>query len=161
MKFNPLYGLVGGCLVGALALLPLMAKADMLQANQTAVTAVPTQLAEATPQGMSQALPPLLAALEDLDLTADQEAQLSTIRRETRTQLEAVVQPEQRQQFKTMLQQGGSFRQAVNAMNLTPDQKQQVRSIFQSARQQGAMVLTTAQRQELRQLIQQRLDRAL
>lgn len=161
MRFNPLYGLVGGCLVGTLAFLPLMAKADMFQANHTAAHAAPTQLAEATPQAMSQALPSLIAALDQLNLTADQEAQLSAIRRETRTQLEAVVQPEQRQQFKTTLQQGGSFRQAVNAMNLTPDQKQQLKSIFQSARQQGATVLTTAQRQELRQLIQQRLDRAL
>ncbi len=159
MKFNPLYGLVGGCLVGALALTPFMAKADMFQANLTAAHAVATQLAEATPQDHS--LPPFLTALDELNLTADQEAQLSTLRRETRTQLEAVIQPEQRQQFKTTLQQGGSFRQAVNAMNLTLNQKQQVRSIFQSARQEGAAVLTPAQRQELRQLIQERFDRAL
>lgn len=155
MKFNPLYGLVGGCLVGALALLPLIAKADMTQANETQ-----PHLAQAASRNLDESMP-LLAALDQLNLTADQEAQLTTLRRETRTQLEAVIQPEQRQQFKTTWQQGNSFRQAVAAMNLTTEQKQQVRSIVQSAREQGATVLTDSQRQTLRQLIQERLDRAL
>lgn len=138
MKFNPLILLAGGCLVGVLTLMPFIAQADSMTA-----------------------LMPIPEAIEELNLTTDQEAQLTAIRRDTRSQLEAAVSAAQRQQFKTTLQQGGSFRQAVTAMNLTPDQRQQVRSIFQSARQQGATVLTPAQKQQLRQMMLSHLNEEL
>jgi Spy/CpxP family protein refolding chaperone len=138
MKFNPIVIFVSGCLVGALTLLPFGAQAE--------------------PQSPIMPLP---AVLEQLNLTADQEAQLSTIRQTTRSQLEAVVSSEQREQFKTSWQQGNSLRQAIAAMNLSPEQQQQVRSIFQASRQQAAQVLNSEQKQQLRQIILSRLDQVL
>lgn len=125
-----------GCLVGALTLLPFAAQAD-----------APTAL-------------PFPAAIEQLNLTDDQSAQLAALRQNTRSQLEAVVSPEQRQRFQTTWQQE-DIRSAIAAMNLTPDQRQQVRSILQTSRQQAAQVLTAEQKQELRQLIRAHLDQML
>lgn len=157
MQFKPLLKsslkpalITSGCVAGLLALTltlaPRIAQAD-----------APTPLSS----GPVLASAPIVEALDQLNLTADQEAQLTALRHDTRSQLQAIVQPNQRQQFKTTWQQGQSFQESVAAMNLTPEQRQQIKAIFQSSRQQAKAVLTEPQRQQLKQLLQERLDEAL
>jgi Spy/CpxP family protein refolding chaperone len=98
------------------------------------------------------------AALERLNLTPDQEGELAQIRQNTRTQIETLLTLDQREQFKTTMQEGGTFREAVAAMNLSADQQTQLRSVFRSARQQARDVLTPEQQQEIRELIQDRRE---
>jgi periplasmic protein CpxP/Spy len=98
------------------------------------------------------------AVLESLDLTPDQEEQLAQIRQNTRTQLETLLTPEQREQLKTTMQAGGTFRDALAAMNLSDDQHTQLRSVFRSAHQQARDVFTPEQQQEIRELIQDRRE---
>jgi periplasmic protein CpxP/Spy len=131
MKFKPLkLVLVGGILGGALMLLPNLGNA---QENRQ------------------------FPVLEQLDLTTDQETQLSTIRRNTRSQLERIVNAEQQEIFKTKMTQGATLRESIAAMNLSEDQRTQVRATLQSARQEVATVLTPDQRQVIRSVIQERL----
>jgi periplasmic protein CpxP/Spy len=129
MKVNAIkIMLVGGILGGALMLLPNLSKA---QETRT------------------------FPVLEQIDLTQDQETQLSTIRRNTRTQLESIVSAEQQEIFKTKMSQGATFRDSIAAMNLSEDQRTQVRSTLKSARQEAATVLTADQRQLLRSVLQE------
>ena len=103
---------------------------------------------------------PLQQAFDRLNLTPAQQTQFSSLRRETRAQMQSILQPAQRQQFLASWQQGSSFRDSVAAMNLTDGQRQQMRELFQSTRAQARTLLTDSQRQELRELIQKRLDQA-
>jgi periplasmic protein CpxP/Spy len=131
MKFNPLkLVLIGSLLSGALLLLPKLSQA---QENRQ------------------------FPVLEQLDLTTDQETQLSTIRRNTRSQLERIVSAEQQEIFKTKMTQGATLRESIAAMNLSADQRTQVRETLQAARQEAATVLTADQRQVIRAVIQERL----
>ncbi|MFM7427469.1 MAG: Spy/CpxP family protein refolding chaperone [Elainella sp.] len=146
MRFKPLIlvpVLAGSCLVvmiGLTTFLPSTAQADAIRAAVMAEY-------------------PLADALERLDLTPTQSAQISQIRRSAQSELQTIVRPDQRQQFKQTWQQS-SFQEAVAAMNLTADQRQQIRAVFQDSREQAKAVLTEGQRQELRQLLQERLDAA-
>ncbi|MCU0565762.1 MAG: Spy/CpxP family protein refolding chaperone [Oculatellaceae cyanobacterium Prado106] len=101
---------------------------------------------------------PVMAAIEQLNLTADQESQLVRIRQNTRAQLESILSESQRQSFKTTLEQGGSFRSAVAAMNLTEEQRTQLRTVFQSVRTEASTILTTEQRQQIRDWVLARLS---
>jgi periplasmic protein CpxP/Spy len=131
MKFNPFkVTLIAGILGGALILLPNFSNAQE---------------------------PRTFPALEQLDLNPDQETQLSTIRRNTRTQLEQIVNAEQQEIFKTKMSQGSTLREAIAAMNLSEDQRTQVRTILQSSRQEASAVLTPEQRQTIRATLQERL----
>jgi Spy/CpxP family protein refolding chaperone len=97
-------------------------------------------------------------ALEQLNLTEAQEDQLVQIRQETRAQLESLLSEEQRNQFKSTMEAGGSLREAIAAMNLSETQQTELRSIFSSARQEAAAVLTDDQRQQVREFIRVRLQ---
>jgi len=88
---------------------------------------------------------------EQLNLTTQQEASLSQIRVQSLAQLERILSPEQRDQFKAALLQGKDLRGAIAAMNLTPDQQNQLRQTIQSIRTQIDSTLTPGQKQQLRQ----------
>ncbi len=154
MKFNPLFVLVGGCIAGILAVTPLLAQTQMAQANAAGSSIQTAEAPKSDHRGLRQ-------AFEQLNLTPEQQSQFDSLRRDSRSQVEAILQPEQRQQFITTWQQGGGFRDAIAAMNLTDTQRQQMREMFQSKRSQARALLTDPQRQDLRQLLQDRLDHAL
>ena len=96
------------------------------------------------------------ATFEQLDLTEDQQAQMATIRSNARSQIEAILTDEQRQQAEAALQaDDGNLRQALRAANLTDEQQQQIRLIMESSRDAAFEVLTPEQQQQLEQMRQQ------
>ncbi|MDX2211919.1 MAG: Spy/CpxP family protein refolding chaperone [Oculatellaceae cyanobacterium bins.114] len=96
--------------------------------------------------------------LEELNLTPEQQTQLNQIRQNTRSELEALLTEDQRAQFRSTLESGNGFREAIAAMNLSSEQQTQLRAIFQSAREQAATVLTDEQRQQVQELVRSRLQ---
>ncbi len=107
----------------------------------------------------------------NLNLTEAQKAQLKQIREATRSQLEAILTPEQKAQLETAKQQrqqsqpgqqgqrGQKPRGMWAALNLTADQKTRIKAIRQDAKQKMDAVLTAEQRQQLEQRRQQRLQK--
>jgi len=125
MKFNLKMFLVGGILGGTMTLMPALTQAQ----------ATGRQL-------------PKLPALEQLNLTTDQEAKLAQIRQATRAELVDLLTTEQQETFKTKMSQGSTFREAIAAMNPSEEQRSQIRHTFQSARQSVSEVLISEQRQQ-------------
>ncbi|MBW4690509.1 MAG: hypothetical protein KME27_01945 [Lyngbya sp. HA4199-MV5] len=104
----------------------------------------------------------------NLNLTDEQKAQLKQIRESTRSQIDAVLTPEQKAQLaaaKQQRQEGQPGQRAKKArgvwasLNLTADQKTKIQAIRQDAKQQMDTVLTPEQRQQLEQARQQRQQR--
>ena len=93
----------------------------------------------------------------NLNLTADQKAQLKQIHESTRSQIDAVLTPEQKAQLaaaKQQRQQGQSGQKPRGvwaSLNLTADQKAKIQAIRQDAKQKMDAVLTADQRQQLEQ----------
>lgn len=98
----------------------------------------------------------------NLNLTADQKAQLKQIRESTRSQIDAVLTPEQKAQLASAKQQRQQGQQGQKprgmwaSLNLTADQKAQIQAIRQDSKQKMDAVLTPEQRQQLEQARQQR-----
>lgn len=86
-----------------------------------------------------------------LELTQQQRTQMEQIHRNTRSQMEAILTPEQKQQFQAALEQRRGMRGAIAAMNLSPEQQTQLRNIMQSARTQKDAILTSEQKQQLQE----------
>lgn len=93
---------------------------------------------------------------EQLGLTQAQRDKMAEIRRNTRTQLQAVFTPEQRQQLEAARENRQRRREALVSLNLTPAQKTRLQQIRQSAKAQFDAVLTPEQRQKLQQMRQER-----
>ena len=129
-----------------------------------ALTVTTTELA-ALAQPVSKS--PLLLAqtqeppkrLDRLELTQEQKDKIASIRSSTRSQIEAILTPEQREKLKAAMQDRQPRRQAFASLNLTPEQKTQMRQIRQSAKSQFEAVLTPEQRQKLQQNRQLRHQR--
>jgi periplasmic protein CpxP/Spy len=102
--------------------------------------------------------PAVREAMSALNLTDAQKEQLAGIRAETRSQMAAILAPEQQQALQNAIAQGQPLREAIQAINLTPEQKQQMRSIFQSTRGQVSDILTDEQRQQLHQQLNSRRE---
>ncbi|MBE9129141.1 MULTISPECIES: Spy/CpxP family protein refolding chaperone [unclassified Coleofasciculus] len=100
-----------------------------------------------------RAQPPFM---EELNLTAEQKAQLEQIRESTDSQIEQILSPEQQQQFQTIRTERQRVRGAREALNLSDEQRDQMREIHQSAREQMQNVLTEEQRQQMREAMQSR-----
>jgi periplasmic protein CpxP/Spy len=97
-----------------------------------------------------------LPILSGIELTQQQEDQLAQARRQVRSEIEAIVSPEQKNRFKTALERGDGLRAAIAAMNLSSDQKVQVRQVLQASRSTFSSILTAEQRQQLRQNVRSR-----
>lgn len=91
-----------------------------------------------------------------LELTQQQRTQMEQIHRNTRSQMEAMLTPEQKQRFQAALEQRQGMRGAIAAMNLSPEQQTQLRNIMQSARTQKDAILTSQQKQQLQEWRSQR-----
>jgi protein CpxP len=97
----------------------------------------------------AQAFPP--QAVEALDLTPEQQAELETLWDNTRSQVEAVLTPQQQSQLQTSLETGTPHRQAFRELDLSDEQRQAVREIMADSRETGQAILTPEQQQQLRQ----------
>jgi periplasmic protein CpxP/Spy len=87
-----------------------------------------------------------------LGLSQEQKAKVAQIRQNTRSQIEAVLTPQQREQLKTAMQDSRqNKRQVFSTLNLTPEQRTQMRQIRQSAKSQFEAVLTPEQRQQMQE----------
>ena len=96
-----------------------------------------------------------------LDLTQEQRDKIAQIRRETRSQIDALLTPEQQEQLKALRQnnrqqQREAFRAAREAVNLSDTQIAQMREIRKSARAEIQAILTPQQQEQLRQNMQER-----
>lgn len=132
-----------------------------------AIAGITTSLIIAAHPAMAQAQAPtptigsteqLSQVLEELNLTPEQQTQMNQIRDNTRSQLEVLLTPEQREQFRASFQSGNGFQEAIAAINLSPEQQTQLRSLLQSTRQEVFSVLTEEQQQQVRELIRSRLE---
>ena len=85
---------------------------------------------------------------EQLDLTEAQSSQIEAIRTETRSQMEAVLTPEQRE----TLADSDSLKAGLRALDLTDEQRDQIRSLKEDSREQIGAVLTDEQRQQLSEM---------
>ncbi|MEO1388204.1 MAG: hypothetical protein AAFV85_12640 [Cyanobacteria bacterium J06634_6] len=105
------------------------------------------------PSSAHAQLPVAQTILEDLDLSENQQQQLSSLRQSTRSQVQSVLTPEQQSYAQAIILEGADFRESVEKMNITSQQREDLRSIFQSAREDLQTILTPEQRSLLRQTI--------
>jgi Spy/CpxP family protein refolding chaperone len=103
---------------------------------------------------------------DKLGLSDQQKAQLEQIRKDTHTQIQAVLTPDQQAQIKTLMQnRQGQNHQAGQAhqgrqnlwasLNLTDAQKAKIKAIRDAQKSSMQAVLTPAQQQQLQQMRQQ------
>jgi Spy/CpxP family protein refolding chaperone len=86
-----------------------------------------------------------------LDLTAEQKTKMQQLQASTRTQIEGVLTPEQRQKFQQIYNQRQANKSDRQALNLTTGQRTQLQAIRQANRTQFQALLTPAQQAQFRQ----------
>lgn len=92
-------------------------------------------------------VPPLHLADAPAAISKDLITQLET---EILPQLESIFTPEQREQFKTSVSNGTSFRKAFKSLMLTPEQKTQLKTLLKSVSKKDAFAsLTPEQKKQL------------
>ncbi|WP_310486551.1 Spy/CpxP family protein refolding chaperone [Chamaesiphon sp. VAR_69_metabat_338] len=91
--------------------------------------------------------------IDDLKLTPAQQAKIAQLRVATRSQIEALMTPAQRQQLSQLQAQHQARRQAgeMGMMNLSTDQKAKIKAIRESNRSQLNALLTPTQQAQLTQ----------
>lgn len=92
---------------------------------------------------------------DKLNLTADQSSKIEAIRTDTRSQIQAVLTPEQQ----TAVEGSGNHREAWRQLNLSDAQRSQMQAIREASKIKIDAVLTAEQRQQLAQMHQNRGDR--
>ncbi len=88
---------------------------------------------------------------EQLDLTAEQKTKMEQLQQSTRSQIEAILTPEQRQKFQQFASERQSNTGDRSALNLTAEQKIQLQTIRQQQMAQFRAVLTPEQQAQLQQ----------
>jgi periplasmic protein CpxP/Spy len=93
---------------------------------------------------------------ERLNLTQEQRTQIQAIKQETRSQIEGILTPEQRQQAQTAWNNNGGDKpkNGLRNLNLSDEQRTQVREIMRSSKEKMEGVLTDEQKEQLRQMKQ-------
>lgn len=97
-------------------------------------------------------------ALAGIELTQQQQAQMTQLRQQTLTQVQSILTPQQQEQLKTVMAQRQNLQSAIAALNLTPQQKDQLRQVLMAARTQASSILTPEQQQQLRRNIRARIQ---
>jgi Spy/CpxP family protein refolding chaperone len=92
-----------------------------------------------------------MGRLDKLNLTAEQKTKLEQLRANTRTQMDAVFTPEQRQQAKLRQEKRQEMGGKWKSLNLTADQKAKLKEIRQSSKSQFEAILTPEQQQQAKQ----------
>lgn len=143
MKLKNLY-LIAGAIALSLSATPFIVNAQ--QISQT-----PTQVK-----------PAHNGPFERLGLTDAQKTQIKEIRRNSRTQMDAILTPEQKQQLEAAKQarqgqprqargQGERPKKGWASLNLTEDQKTKMRGIRESEKNQIQAILTPEQQQKFKE----------
>jgi periplasmic protein CpxP/Spy len=86
-----------------------------------------------------------MARFDKLNLTAEQKTKLEQLRANTRTQIDVVFTPEQRQQAKLRQEQHREMGAKWQSLNLTADQKAKLKEIRRSSKTQFEAILTPEQ----------------
>lgn len=89
--------------------------------------------------------------MDNLNLSAEQKTKIEQLKTNTRTQIEAVLTPEQRQKFTAMKNDRSNMRDGWESLNLTADQKSKIQAIRQNNRQQLQAILTPAQQSQIKE----------
>ncbi len=132
-------------------------KITSIFAGLLALTAIATPaIVHAQPADLSGPIPQQM--FSGLNLSEAQKTQLKQIGQSIRSQIQAVLTPQQQEQMKQVRAQREKLRETVTSLNLTTEQKTKIREIMQSARQQMEGVLTPEQQAQLRQQIQSRMQ---
>jgi Spy/CpxP family protein refolding chaperone len=135
-----------------LKLMPMLAGAIALT-----LTSAPLVVKAESPSAITVAQAQKPEKWQNLNLTPEQRTRMAEIRSQTRSQIEAVLTPQQREQLKATMQESRQKRREAFAnLNLTPEQKAQMRQIKQSAKSQFEAVLTPEQQQQLQQFRENR-----
>ncbi|MEO0539703.1 MAG: hypothetical protein AAFZ80_02435 [Cyanobacteria bacterium P01_A01_bin.105] len=92
----------------------------------------------------------------ELNLTADQRAQLDILRTNNRAQLESVLTDAQAATVISAIEDGGNIRQVMRSLNLSNSQRSELRSLFESSREATQEILTEAQQEQLQAMQQTR-----
>jgi periplasmic protein CpxP/Spy len=93
----------------------------------------------------------LMARLDKLNLTAEQQTKLEQLRATARTQIATVLTPEQRQQAKLRQEQYREMGSKLQTLNLTAEQKTKLQEIRRSSKAQFEAILTPEQQQQAKQ----------
>ncbi|MEO1590405.1 MAG: hypothetical protein AAFU71_03820 [Cyanobacteria bacterium J06632_22] len=88
-------------------------------------------------------------AVEALNLTEQQQAELDSLRAETRSQIEAILTDEQRAAVQSSLDAGEPMRQALRSLDLTEQQRSDIRTVAEGSREAGRDILTPEQQAQL------------
>jgi Spy/CpxP family protein refolding chaperone len=89
--------------------------------------------------------------LDDLNLTPEQKTKVEALRAATKTQMDAVFTPAQRQQLDQMQAQRQARPAGEKGMNLTADQKAKLKAIREANQEQFKAILTPAQQAQMAQ----------
>lgn len=136
MKIKTL-SLVVGAIALSLTLAPLAVKAER-------TTSSPLVVAQAVREK---------GPFQKLQLTDSQQEQIQEIRRTTRTEIDKVLNDQQREQLKTAMQnRQGGWRRAFASLNLSQDQKNQIRQLMRSQKSKIEAVLTDEQKAQLQKM---------
>jgi Spy/CpxP family protein refolding chaperone len=106
-------------------------------------------LAQTTPAPVDPAQ--IFAVLEDLNLSPEQKTQLQQLAQSTRSQIEAILTPEQLDLLRSKMAEGQRLREVLPQLELTLEQRRQVLPITQSARAQVNSILTPEQQEQIQQ----------
>jgi periplasmic protein CpxP/Spy len=105
--------------------------------------------AVAEPTHLAQLFP----ALSTVQLTSEQQTQLTTMSQQALPNIQKLLTPDQQAQFQTALSQGQSVRGAVQSLHLSISQRVQIMNQLRPLRSQIEAILTPEQRQQIQQNI--------
>jgi len=91
-----------------------------------------------------------LLSLQRIEPTEQQQELLKQLETNILPQVESILNPEQRERFKTAISDGTSFRKAFKSLSLTSEQKAELGKVFKSLPKKDIFTsLTPAQKQQL------------
>ncbi|MEB3180730.1 MAG: Spy/CpxP family protein refolding chaperone [Nostocaceae cyanobacterium] len=142
--------------ISKVKLFPLLAGAVSLAVS---AAIVPVVLAQTPNPDMPPGPPPEGPGFHKhnwLNLTAEQEQQMQSIRQAEREQMDSIFTAEQKARLETARANRENPRQVFESLNITDDQKARMRQVHEATRQQIDAILTAEQRQLMQQHMQQR-----
>ncbi|ALF53366.1 hypothetical protein ACX27_11775 [Nostoc piscinale CENA21] len=108
------------------------------------------------PHLLMQQCPMIALIAEEAEATAEQKSELNQICQDTRSQIESILTPKQREVFDANLNQGKSLPSAISVLQSSPELKfseqqwEHLKMIRQSTRTQVELKITWNQRQKTR-----------
>jgi Spy/CpxP family protein refolding chaperone len=110
----------------------------------------PAQLAQLKQDRGNRSKGGLMARFDKLNLTSEQKAKLEQLKTTGKTQMDAILTPEQRQKAQAMHGQRSAMGTTWKSLNLTADQQAKIKAIRQTSEQQLNAILTPEQQSKLK-----------